>query len=179
MYGHVLHVDAVDEHLALLHVIVTGYEVDERRLAAAALPNDGYGLAFLYGEVDVAQHPLFSVAERYVAELYRVVEPAYVDGVWAFLDVVLGLQNLVNALHRGQSLGDVVAGLGELLERVDYAVQNNHVVNERGTAEPLAVEHEHSTEPHHDDNHQRAEKLAHGMGHLLACVDTEDVVTVL
>ena len=54
VYGHVLDVDAVDEHLALLHVVVTGYQVDEGRLASAALSHYGYGLAFLHGEVDVA-----------------------------------------------------------------------------------------------------------------------------
>ena len=60
----------------------------------------------------------------------------------------------------------------------DDAVQDYHVVDERRSAQPFAVEHEHSAEPQHYDNHQRAEEFAHGVGHLLACVDAAHVVPV-
>ena len=70
----VLDVDAVDKHLSLLHIVVTGYQVDHCRLAAAALPHQRNGLSLGYDEVDVLENPLLSVAERHVAELYLMVE---------------------------------------------------------------------------------------------------------
>ena len=108
---HVLYVHSVDEHLALLHVVVAWNEVDERRLAAAALAHQRHGLALLYGEVDVAQNPLLVILERHVAELDFALEFGYVYRVFRLLDVALGHQNLVNALHRGQALGYVVSRL--------------------------------------------------------------------
>lgn len=42
----------------------------------------------------------------------------------------------------------------------------------------MVVKHQHAAEPQHDDNHHRAQKLAHGVCHLLACVDAAYVVAV-
>ena len=99
MYAEVLHVDAVDEHLALLHVVVARDEVDECRLARTALSDESHGLALLYSEIDVAQHPLLAVAERHVAELYLMIERSDVLRLQRLLNGVLSLQNLVYALH--------------------------------------------------------------------------------
>ena len=59
----VFHVDAVYQHLSLLHVVVTGDEVYECRLATATLSHQCDGLALGDGEVDVLQHPLLSILE--------------------------------------------------------------------------------------------------------------------
>ena len=59
----VFHVDAINQHLSLLHVVVTGDEVYECRLAAATLSHQCNGLALGNGEVDVLQHPLLSILE--------------------------------------------------------------------------------------------------------------------
>ena len=99
VYTEILDVDAVDEHLALLHVIVARNEVDECRLARSALSDESHGLTLLDDEVDVAQHPLLAVAERHVAELYLMLERSDVLRLQRFLDGVLRLQNLVYALH--------------------------------------------------------------------------------
>ena len=109
--AQVFYVDAIDEHLAFLHIIVAWYEVHERRLARSRLSHDGNGLAFGNGKIDVLQHPLLAIAERYVAKLYLVLERGYMLGMLLLLDGVLGEQYLVYALHRGQSLGDVIACL--------------------------------------------------------------------
>ena len=172
------HVDAVDEHFSLLHVVVAGYQVDERRLAAAALPHEGHGLALGNGEVDVAQHPVFTILETHVAELDVALEAAQVHRPFGLADGHLGHQYLVHALHRGQSFGNVVAGTGEIFQRVDDAVKDGHVVDERGAVDASVAQHQHATEPQHDDYHHRAQKFAHRMCHLLAYVHPHHVVAI-
>ena len=169
MYAQVLDIDAVDEHLALLHIVVTGDEVEQGRLARAALSHDRDGLALGYDEVDVAQHPLLVVAEGHVAELNLVLQPADVYGVALLADVYLGIEYAVDALHAGQTLGDVVAGARELLERVDDGVEDDEVVDECGAR---------AAKPQHDDYHECAQELAHGVGGLLAYLHAGEVVTV-
>ena len=174
----VFHVHAVDEHLALLHVVISRDEVNQCRFAAAALPHQGYGLALLDGEVHVSEHPFLAIAKRHVAQLYLVVETAHMHRMFALPDVALCHEYLVHTLHRRQSLGDVVAGLGKILKRVDDAVENNHVVDERGAAQRAAAQHQRAAKPQHDDNHHRAEKFAHGVRHLLAGVHPAYVLAV-
>ena len=111
MDAEVLHIDAVNEHFALLHIVVTGNQVYERRLATAALSYECDGLALRNHEVDVLQHILFTIGKAHILELYLVFEAADVLGVRNLLDGVLGHQDLVDTLHRGQSLGNAVAGL--------------------------------------------------------------------
>jgi hypothetical protein len=64
MDAEILHVDAIDEHLALLHIVVARDEVDKRRLTAAALSDECHGLTFGDDEVDIFQN---------ITELLRVV----------------------------------------------------------------------------------------------------------
>src|SRR5574344_3141108 len=70
----ILHVYAVDEHFALLHVIIAWNEVHQCRLSAAALSHDSNGLALFDGEVDIPEHPFLVVLERYMAEFDFAVE---------------------------------------------------------------------------------------------------------
>ena len=141
------HVDAVDEHLSFLHVVVARYQIDERRFAAAALSHEGYGLSLLYLEADVAQYPLFAVAEGDMAELYLVAELSYMYGVFGFVYGVLGFQHLIDTLHRSESLGYVVCRLRHILERIDDAVEHDEVIYKCGSGEHLAVKDEYSAHP--------------------------------
>ena len=147
MYAQVLDIDAVDEHLALLHIVVTGYEVEQGRLARAALSYERDGLALGYDEVDVAQHPLLVVAEGHVAELNLVLQSADVYGVLLLAYVDFGIEYAVDALHAGQTLGDVVAGSRELLERVDDGVEDDEVVDECGARHDVAAQHHDAAKP--------------------------------
>ena len=122
MHPQVFHVDAIDEHLPLLHIVVTGNEVEQGRLSAAALSHQCDGFPFGYDEVDVSQHPLLLVFERDMPELYLVFEAVECHGLLRVVDGHFGLQYLVHALHGGQTLRNVVAGLAELLERIDDGV---------------------------------------------------------
>ena len=111
MHAQVFHIDAGDEHFALLHVVITGYEVEHRRLSAAALSHDGHRLAFGYHQINVLEHPLLSVLERHMAELYLVLKAADVHRMSRVFDAHLGIQYGIYALHGGHTLGYVVASL--------------------------------------------------------------------
>ncbi len=109
VHPQVADVDAVDENLALLHVVVTRYEVNECGFSAAALSYERHRLAFFYLQVDMPEHPLFAIAERHVAELDGVLEAVLqCFRLFGVLYFHFGEQNLVNAFHRCQTFRDVV-----------------------------------------------------------------------
>ncbi len=111
MYAHVLYVDTVDEHLALLHVVIARDKVHQRGLSSSALPYKCNGLTFLHSKVDVAEYPFLRIAEGHVAEFYLAVEACGCGRYGRLLDVVLRHEDFVHALHGRQSLGYVVASL--------------------------------------------------------------------
>ena len=84
MYAKLLHVDAIDEHLALLNIIVARNEVDEGGFSTAALAYNSYRFAFRYCQVDIPQNPLLTIAERYITEFYLMLEAWYVLGTCNF-----------------------------------------------------------------------------------------------
>ena len=147
LYAQILHIDAIDEYLTLLNIIVTGNEVNKRRLAGTGLSYDGNGLALWNSQVDMFQNPLFAIAERDIAEGNLTLEGRQMFGTLGLLDGILGHQNLVDALHRGKSLGDVIACTGELLQGVDDGIEDDHVVDEDGTSEDIIVQHQNTSEP--------------------------------
>ena len=53
MYGKVFHIDAVNQHLAFLYIIVTRNQIYHRTLTATALTNKCNSLAFWYHEIDI------------------------------------------------------------------------------------------------------------------------------
>ena len=53
MYGKVFHINAVNQHLAFLYIIVTRNQIYHRTLTATALTNESHGLAFWYHEIDI------------------------------------------------------------------------------------------------------------------------------
>ena len=152
----VLHVDAIYQHLTFLHIVIARNQIHQSRFSAAALSHQGDGLTFLNNQIDVAQHPLVGIFERHVTELYLMFEAIDMLGVLGLLDIVLGQQNLIHTLHRSQSLGDVIAGLGELFQRIDDAIENDEVVDKGGSADGGIVQYLDTTEPEHDNNHYRS-----------------------
>ena len=188
MYGQVADVYPVDEYFAFLDVIVTWDEVHKGRFSTAALSYERYGLALRNGEVYVPQHPVWLsvvvlaviVGEGNVAELYLMLETVDMNRIFPLLYLRLSLQYLVDTLHGGKSLGDVVTGLGEVLEGVYDAVEYHQVINECRTGDDgIGAKDECSSEPQHDDYHHCAKKLTHRVGHSLPYVDAAEVVAVL
>ena len=82
-----------------------------------------------------------------MTELNVILQTADMLGILRFLDVILGHQNLVHTLHRGQSLRNVVTSLREFLQGIDDAVQNHQVIDKGGTRHGGIVQHLHATEP--------------------------------
>ena len=68
-----------------------------------------------------------------MTELYLVLETGYLLGVLRFLDGVLSHQNLIDTLHRSQSLGDVIPYLRHLLQGVDNRIEDHHIIYKGGT----------------------------------------------
>ena len=102
-------------------------------------------------------------------EAYGIVEFLDLDGTLALADVVAGGEYPVNPLHRGKALGDVVGGLGKVLDRLDDAVQYHHIEDEgRGVDEGFVLDYQISAEAEHYRNHSRSQELADGMGQGLA-----------
>ena len=54
VHPKVFHIDAIDEHFALLHVIITRDKVDKGRLSRAALPHQGYHFPLRNDEINIA-----------------------------------------------------------------------------------------------------------------------------
>ena len=96
-----LNINAVYEHFALLHVIVSWNEVEQSRLARARLSDERHCLSLLNLEVYVLQHPFLCISEADVAELYLMFERADIlaFSLWQFCYIILCLQNLVYTLH--------------------------------------------------------------------------------
>ena len=61
LHLHVLHVNAVDGYLALLHIIVAWDKVDHSGLTASRLAYESHGLALLYLEVDILEYIALAV----------------------------------------------------------------------------------------------------------------------
>ena len=72
MYGKVFHINAVDEHLAFLYIIVTRNQIYHRTLTATALTNKCNSLAFWYYKVAT------KIQEPQVNEYIRKNNPSMV-----------------------------------------------------------------------------------------------------
>ena len=64
---HVANIDAIDADGALLHIIETQQQRDDRGLARAGVADDRDRLARLDGERHIAQHPVVFLARSAVA----------------------------------------------------------------------------------------------------------------
>ena len=105
------HVGAVDADGAALHVVVAWQQVHQRTFAAAALPHQGDGLSALDVQVHVGEHLCaVAVAKVHVVKADFPLEGLQPLGHCGLLDGVFGMQNFVDALHRGHALRDVVGG---------------------------------------------------------------------
>ena len=117
----------------------------------------------------------------HLLEADLVVQCVDVRRVLRFADGIFGQQDFVDAFHRGQTFGDGVGCLGEIFERLDHAVENHHVEDERRGVDGTVVgENQGAAVPKHEYNEAGAEKLADGVCRTLAsgdvCVDVAKLV---
>ncbi len=184
MHGKVFHIDAVDKHLALLYIVVTRNQVEHRTLSATALSHQCDGLSLRNHQVDILQYInqlivlVVGIGEGNMAELYLMLEAADMLRVFLVLDFNLSLQNLVDALHACQSLWDIVARLGEFLQRVDDAVEHHEIEDDGRTIDSAVIQNQDTAKPQYHHDEDGSQELTHRMSHLLTDVHAHDVVTV-
>ena len=153
VHGKVFHIDAVDEHLALLYIVVTRYQVEHRTLSATALSHQCDGLSLRNHQVDILQYInqffvlMVGIGEGYMAELYLVLKAGDMVRVLLVLDFYLCLKNLVDTLHACQSLRDIIARLGEFLQWVDDAVEHHEIEDDGRTVDSSIVQYQNTAKP--------------------------------
>ena len=121
---------------------------------------------------------MVGIGEGYIAEFYLVFEACYVFRIFLVPDFYLCLQYLVDTVHGGKTLRDVVACLRELLQRVDDAVEHDEIEDDGRTVDASVVENENTSKPQYDDDEYGAQELTHRMRHLLTDVYSHDVVAI-
>jgi hypothetical protein len=160
------HVDAVDQHLAGVHVRKPRDERRDRALAGPGRPDQRDVLAGLDRQAQVPQHRLPAVRERDVAELDLAADrhrhrTRHVD------DVDRRVHHLADPLQRGRALADHLGQLGQLLDRLVERAEvgdehEQHTEAEVSGQHPLGAEPEHRRgREHAGDLDQRAEPGLH------------------
>ena len=81
----------------------------------------------------------FIVGEMHVLQLYGVVECFYLLGLSHFLDVVLCIENLIDALQRGKSFLNAVACFGEVFDGLQGGIENDQIVDESAGVDGAAA----------------------------------------
>ena len=145
----------VNQHLAVLDIMITGNEVYKRRLTRSRLTNKGDGFSFGNLQINMLQHlTSLNIAERHVTQLYLLFKRRH--GLWMLrlLDGVISFQDEVDTVHGSQSEGYLVSGSREFFQRIDDAIEYHHIEDERGGVNKVRLmQNEESAEPqHHDDN---------------------------
>ena len=107
----------------------------------------------------------FVVGEMHMFQLYRFVESLYLLGFSHFLDIVLSMKNLVDALHGSKTFLNAVTCFGEVFDRLQCGVEHDQIEDEVARLNGrVALKNKITSKPQHDDNHASAEKFAHGVG---------------
>lgn len=115
------------------------------------------------------EHFVVAVGERDVVVCDMALEMLDLTWLLGVGDGILRAENLIDAHHRGEAFLDGVHRLAEVFGRVDYGVENHHVVDEFRCVEARsAPEDERAAEPEHDGYGRGAEEFAHGVGERLA-----------
>ena len=86
-----------------------------------------------------------------------------------FLNGILRIENLVDALHRSHTFGDAVCGLRKVFQWLDDAIKNHHIENEsRRVNWRMIGENERTAIPEHKHDEESAKKFTDWMGGSLA-----------
>ena len=177
--GHLTDVDAVDADAALVHIVEARQQVGQRGLARAALPHERHRLALRYGERHVVNHAFLAIAKLHILVGDALLDASERSGVLGVFEVILGHENLVDALHRGESFLHRVARPRELLGWIDDVVENHHIIYKGGRGDRrLAAQNERAAKPQHNGDGGGAQKLAHGVRQLVAALHAARDVAV-
>ena len=127
-------VDAVDQNLALLELVVAADEGEDGALARAGRSDEGHGLAGLHMEGNALQHPLArDVAEPDVPELDVALHFVQLDGIGGVHHLGLDVHDGEDLLRRRQRRLQPVELLGEVLDRGEE-LGDIHIKGDDGAA---------------------------------------------
>ena len=121
--GHIPHVDAVDAHRPLTHIVKAGDEADDGGLARARGAHQGHGLARVCMQAHISQHRLARIVlGPDVIEFDLTLDGRHLHGVGLLHHVGFFIQKVEDALGTGDGAlqirpqdGDLPHGLVEAL----------------------------------------------------------------
>ena len=120
---------------------------------------------------------IIGILEMHIAEDDLLVETVEGYRLCRVVDGIVGTENLINTLHGSEALRYLVTGLGKILERIDNAVEDDHVEDKRrGIDGRMIAEDECAAEPQHNDNDASTKELTDGVsrgltyGDAYACI---------
>ena len=121
-------------------------------------------------QVNIVQNLVLPVvAERDMIEIDAVFQFRYMAWMLFLYDVVRRFQYLIHTLHRRQAARNHIACFREIFQRVDDAVQDNHVIDKgRSIYRRVIAQYQRTAEPQYENYQHRAQKLTHRVSHRLA-----------
>ena len=82
--------------------------------------------------------------------------------------VVLGINHLVDPFHRCHAFRNCIAGFGKILDWIDDAVENDHIINEYGSVhDRLAAQDEQTSEEKYDRDEDSTHEFTDRVGRCL------------
>ncbi len=119
LFRNVLHVDAIDGNPALIHVIESGQQVDDRRFAGAGRADKGDLLSVLHIEIEIKENLLFRiVGEVDVREVDVARDLIHGDRILAIVRLIILFQNTEYTLSTGNGSQNVRVLVGDLIDRL-------------------------------------------------------------
>ena len=159
---------AVDEYVARRGVVEPGYQLAERRFAAARGTHERHGFAAPDVERDAADHLACAiVGEVHVAQLDAVVQAVEGFRVGPVLDFGLRVEHGEDAFAGGDALVDG----GELVDERAHGARDlreHGQESDEAAGVERAAHYEHAAEDEDDARGRDAQEFAHGRRQLLA-----------
>src|SRR5580698_1901975 len=114
------HVAAIDYDFAGGHIVKARDEANDSRLTATGRADDADQLSGLDFEADIQQDGrIVLVVESNMLELNFAFNVARLDGIFAFGNNVVGVEDGANAIDANGGLGDGISGGGQVFYRLE------------------------------------------------------------
>ena len=170
MNTEILGTNAINHDFTEMYVMVTRKQIYQRRFSRPGLPDQCNRLPLRNNKIDMFQHfPLPIITERNILKLDLSVHAMQRKRVYGFLNRILSLQNLIHTFHGSQTFRDVISCFCKILQRINDAIQNNHIENECRSFQRrmLIAQNQHTAKPKHQYNQKRSQELTHRMSQRL------------
>ena len=124
-------INAIDQNLPLLDIIVPADQAQDGGLSGTGSPNKGHGLLGIHMEGNALQHPLAGIIGKpHVPELDLALHFLQIDGVRLVHHLGNHIQNGEYLLRRGEGLLQHIKLLGQRLNGVeepgDIHIESDH-----------------------------------------------------